>query len=231
MPLISMNRLEEAKAVFDEATAHGLDDLTLRRCRYAIAFLQHDSAGMQEQISWALRKPEAKDWAIQEQGDAAVYRGQFREALGFYSAIRNSSASSAATLADTALREAETGNTVRAKQTADRALTANPTSEVRRELALAFARAGAVKQAEELAKIIDKESPLDTVVQKYELPAIRAAIELHDERPEQAVEIPRSVLPYDLALGPDDSFLPPTYAALRTLNSVRDAKPLPSSRR
>ncbi len=217
LPLIFMNRLEEAKAVFDEATAHGLDDWTLRRCRYLIAALQHDSAGMQEQISWALKRPEAKDWAIQQQGDAAVYRGQFRAALGFYSAMRNFSPNSAATLADTALREAEIGNPVRARQIADRALTANPTSEVRRELGLAFARAGAVKQAEELVEIIDKESPMDTVVQKYELPAIRAAIELHDERPERAVEILRSALTYDLALAPDERFVPLSPAYIRGL--------------
>jgi eukaryotic-like serine/threonine-protein kinase len=61
-PLIRMNRLEEAKAVFEEARARGIDELSLRDQRYKVAFLEHDSAGMQEQISWAMRNPETKEW-------------------------------------------------------------------------------------------------------------------------------------------------------------------------
>ncbi len=212
MPFIRMNRLEEARAVFEEAKARGIDDRSLRIDRYVVAFLQHDSAGMQEQLSWAMARPEAKEWAVQQQGDTAAYHGRLRAALGFYSAMRSYSPNSAATLANTALWDAETGDPARARQAAEKALAAAPTSSVRRVLAIVFARAGAVNQAEKLVKLIDQESSLNTFVQQYELPAIRAAIELEKNRPARAIEILQSALPYDLAI-PQDSFtrLYPTY--------------------
>ena len=45
-------------------------------------------------------------------------------------------------------------------------------------LALILARAGAVEQTDKLAASIAQEAPLDTLVQNYELPTIRAALEL-----------------------------------------------------
>jgi len=208
--LIYMNRLEEVKAVFAEARARGIDELYVRGKRYDVAFLQHDSAGMQEQLSWAMAKPETKEWALQQQGDTAIYHGRFRAALGFYSKKHSYSSTSAAFLTDSALRDVETGNPLRAKRVSEEALAANPASAIRRKLALILARAGAVDQADKLAEAIDQESPLDTVVQKYELPSMRAAIELDKDRPTQAIEILKSSLPYDLAV-PFDSF-PTLYA-------------------
>jgi serine/threonine protein kinase len=205
MPFIYMNRLEEAKAVFEEARARRIDDLSLRSNRYVVASLQHDGAGMQEQLSWALAQPEARQWALQQQGDSASYHGRFRGALGFYSTMRSYSPGSAATLAYAALRDVETGNALRARQAAERALAAAPTSGIRRILALVFARVGAVDQAEKLVKSVDQESPLDTLVQKYELPTIRAAIELEKNGPARAIQVLQPALPVDLAV--PDSFI------------------------
>ena len=66
-------------------------------------------------------------------------------------------------------------------------------------MALVFARTGAVSQAEELAQIINQDSSLDTLVQNYELPSIRAAIELDKNQPARAIEILQVAVPYDLA--------------------------------
>ncbi len=212
-PLIYMNRLEEAKAVLEEARARGIDHLSLHSARYKVAFLQGDTRGMQEQLSWAMANPETREWALQQQGDTATHNGRFRAALGFYFKTHSYSPTSAPFLTGSALRDVETGNPVRAKQTAEKALAADPASAVRRTLALVFARVGAVAQAEKLVKTFDQESPLDTLVQKYELPTIRAAIELDKDRPARAIEILQSALPYDLAVFPLKSFpgLYPTY--------------------
>ncbi len=202
-PLVYMNRLEGAKAIFEEARARGIDEPGLRSIRYVVASLQHDRAGMKEQLSWATARPDAKEWAIQQQGDTATSQGRFRAARGFYSAMSTYSPNSAALLAGTALRDVEAGDPVRARESAEKALAAAPTSDTRRILALVFARAGVSNQAEKLAQEIGQERPLDTLVQKYELPTIRAAIALERNQPTQAIEILQSALPYDFATTPD----------------------------
>ncbi len=66
-------------------------------------------------------------------------------------------------------------------------------------MALAFAQAGEIEQAKKLADAIDHESPLNTTIQNYSLPTIRAAIKLHVNDPASAVEILQPALKYDLA--------------------------------
>jgi serine/threonine protein kinase/DNA-binding winged helix-turn-helix (wHTH) protein/tetratricopeptide (TPR) repeat protein len=220
--LLFTNRLEDAKVVFQEAKARGIDGLPLRCTRYLVAFLQGDNGAMQEQISWAMARPETREWALQQPGDNATYHGQFRAARGFYSAMGDYSPSSAAivgnwhVVAYTALADVETGRPIQARQAAERTLAAGPPSTFKRTLALVLARAGAANEAEKLAEIISQESPLDTLVQKYELPTIRAAIELHKGQPARAIEMLQSALPYDLAF-PADSFVMLYPAYLRGL--------------
>ncbi len=216
---IYLNRLNEAVAVLDEAKARGLDGLDIRAYRYVLALLQHDSAARQEQISWAMAKPETKEWALQQPGDNALHHGQFRAAHGFYAALRSYSPSPAAhavhILGYTALPDVETGNALRARRAAEKALAGAPTSGIRSLAALVFARAGAVEQARSLVKSLDQEFPLATLVQNYELPTIRAAIELANNRPAQAIEILKLALPYELApwgcFGQDEGTLYPVY--------------------
>ena len=62
-----------------------------------------------------------------------------------------------------------------------------------------MARAGAVDEAESIAKSLDQEFPLNTLVQNRQLPTIRAAIELHKGQPARAIEILQPALPYDFA--------------------------------
>jgi tetratricopeptide (TPR) repeat protein len=56
-----------------------------------------------------------------------------------------------------------------------------------------------VDEAESIAKSLGQEFPLNTLVQNFELPAIRAAIELNRNQPEKAIEVLRAALPYDLS--------------------------------
>ena len=55
--------------------------------------------------------------------------------------------------------------------------------------ALALARAGDTAGAEKLAAQLDKDFPLDTLVQRYRLPTIRAAVALQRKDPNRAVEL------------------------------------------
>ena len=209
VPYINMNKLQEAKAVFDAVHQQKMDTWLLRSYRYVVAFLEDDKAGMQEQLTWAKARPEATDWLLQQQGDTAVHEGRFRAAQKFYSArgVRLSY-SIAASKARESLRAAETGDLMRARKTTTQALDANPNRNERVLVALAFARAGDTTQAQKLVEALDREFPLATMAQKYEIPTIRAAIQLNSKDPLGAIDTLQTTVPYDLAS-------PPSFDGLR----------------
>ena len=64
--------------------------------------------------------------------------------------------------------------------------------------ARALALAGDVKRAEKLATELNKRFPLDTIVQRYWLPTIRAAVALDRKNAKEAIEMLRVVSPYEL---------------------------------
>ena len=65
----------------------------------------------------------------------------------------------------------------------NRALKLAPNRDVRTVAAMALARAGDTAGAEKLASELDKTYPMDTIVQRYWLPTIRAAVALERNDP------------------------------------------------
>ena len=65
--------------------------------------------------------------------------------------------------------------------------------------AVALAQAGDTASAEKLAAELDKDFPLDTLVQRYWLPIIRAAIALQQKDPNRAIELLEVASPIELA--------------------------------
>jgi tetratricopeptide (TPR) repeat protein len=208
---IGMNRLDEAKAVFAEAQTRKLDDYQLRVCRYQVASLEGDEAEMQELLQWAKNTPEAKEWAIQQQGDTASHHGRFRAARKFYSKMQDYNPESADRLADDALLELETGNRRSAREMALKALGTNPSLAVKVTLALVFARTGEHKQSETLMGEIGSLYPVSTMIQEYALPTIRAAIELDKDEAANAIQTLKAAAPYELGSTRSFSCLYPVY--------------------
>jgi predicted Zn-dependent protease len=81
------------------------------------------------------------------------------------------------------------GNREQARADADAAMKLDPARDVRKIAALAMARAGDTAAAQKLADQLDKAYPLDTRIQRYWLPSIRAAIALRHKDPNHAVEL------------------------------------------
>jgi len=201
----SMNRLDEAKSAFDEAFARKLDGPYLRQSIYYLDFLRQDSAGMQEQITWAMGKPGAEDILLSAESDTQAYHGRLHKARELSqqaenSARRNDSKETAAFWqGNEALREAEFGETTEARNQAQQALALAPGRDVWVESGLALARAGNVAEAEKLADHLNQEFPLDTLIQKYWIPAIRASVELSRKNNDRAVELLQPAIAYELA--------------------------------
>jgi predicted Zn-dependent protease len=72
-----------------------------------------------------------------------------------------------------------------------------PGRDIRSVAALALARAGDVQAAKKLADSLDSDFPLDTLMQGYWLPSVRAAIELNAKDPSRAIEL-LTATPYEL---------------------------------
>jgi tetratricopeptide (TPR) repeat protein len=150
---------------------------------------------MAELVLAAKGKPGTEDVLLATQADTEAWYGKWKDASELIrramdSAQRNDAKETAAGYqVGTALREVELGNLEQARADAEAAVQLAPNRDVRAMAALALARAGDTAEAEKLAAELDKEFPLDTLVQKYRLPTIRAAIALQRNDPGRAVEL------------------------------------------
>jgi tetratricopeptide (TPR) repeat protein len=99
-----------------------------------------------------------------------------------------------------ALREAEFGNPAEAHRQALDALTISPARSVRILVAMVLARTGDTLRAEKMADELQKQNPVNTKMNFYWLPVIRAAIQINRKDPGKAVEILQATVPYELGL-------------------------------
>jgi tetratricopeptide (TPR) repeat protein len=191
----ALNRLDEAEAVFKQAEEHKVEGEYLLANRYQLAFLQGDSAKMVQLASAAMGKPGSEDAMLATQADTEGWYGKLKNAheltgRAMDSAQRNDAKERAATYqAEAARGEVEAGNREQARAEAYAALKLAPGHDVRAVAALALARAGDRAGAEKLAAELDKAFPLDTLVQRYWLPTIRAGVALERKDPNQAIEL------------------------------------------
>jgi tetratricopeptide (TPR) repeat protein len=214
---MALNRLQEARNVFDEARARNLDGLHLRLQRYRLAFLLGDRAQMEEQVAWAMGKPKVENWMLWAESDSATYYGRVRKAREFLrravqSALKDDAPDTAAGWqAFHAWAEAEIGNSGRAQEMAAESLGLSAGREVGSTAGLALARAGDTAQAQKMAEKLNQEFPLDTLMQNCSLPAIRAAIELEKNNPAKAIESLKTATPCELGNDLTGGKLVPVY--------------------
>ena len=107
--------------------------------------------------------------------------------------------------------EAESGDSARARQIAVTALKTAGNREGKLYLVLAFARAGNIEQARKMADALEQDSPLDTLVQNYHLPTIRAAMKLNTNDPAGAIAALEPSLKYELSFNFSFNSLYPAY--------------------
>jgi serine/threonine protein kinase/Flp pilus assembly protein TadD len=198
----SLNRLDEAKSVYEQALARKLEGVHPQR--YAVAFLEEDGAEMQRQLAWAVGRSGWEDSLLSMHSDTQAYAGRFMKARELSrqaadAAKRNDQKETAALwLLNAALREAEVGNLAQAREQITSALSLASTRDLRVMAALALARIGDIVRAQTMADDLSKRSPLNTVLNGYWLPTIRAAIELNRKHFDKAVDLVRVASSYEL---------------------------------
>ncbi len=201
-----LNRLGEAKEMYQRALANNLDYPDLHYYRYAVAFLEGDAAEMQIQINWATGKPGVEDVLLSFQSDTEAFSGHLKRARDLSrraveSARRSSENETAAVRKlNGALREAEFGNAVQARSEAAAAIALASTRSSRVLAALVLARIGDSDRAQSMVNELQKQNPLNTRINVYWLPSIRAAIEINRKNPTKAIEILQTAIPYELGV-------------------------------
>jgi eukaryotic-like serine/threonine-protein kinase len=205
---LALNRLDDAKAVLEQALARKLDSGILRGWMYYLAFLRGDSAQMAQQLAWGAGKPGAEDPLLSAHSDTDADYGRLTKARDFTrravdSAVRADSKETAALWqVNAALREAEFGNAAAAKQAITAALALAPGRDVKVLGALALARVGDTARAKAMIEELEKSNPTNTVLKLYWLPTLKAAIELNGGNSAQALESLEAAAPYELGEPP-----------------------------
>jgi eukaryotic-like serine/threonine-protein kinase len=228
---VNLNRLDEAEAVYKHAEGSKLESEFLLWNRYLLAFLKGDTAQMARMASAAMGKPGTEDVLLAAQADTEAWYGRLKNAhdltlRAMDSARRNDAKETAATYQEAAaLREVESGYGRQARADADAALELAPNRDVRAMAALAFARAGETARSEKLAAELDKTFPLDTLMQRYWLPTIRAAVALDRKDPNRAVELLKIASGIELGTPANvNVFLCPVYLRGEAYLMLHDGK-------
>jgi serine/threonine protein kinase/tetratricopeptide (TPR) repeat protein len=201
---ITLNRIDEAKALSQDAQAKKLDSGYLRITMYQIAFLQNDKTAMVQQVAWSVGKTGVEDVFLGMEADTAAYGGQLRKARDFTrqaaaSAERADEKETAASyLAEAALREAFVGNSNLAQQGAGAALRLTNSRDVQFLAATAYAASGDASKAQTLVDDFKKRFPEDTVAQFNQIPTIEGQIALAHRDSSKALEFLQSSSRYEL---------------------------------
>ena len=199
----ALNRPEDAKAKYQEAIAHKVNNPFLHGNRYGVAFYEGDVSEMERQVDGQKDKPGA-DVLLSFASDTDAFYGRLASAREksqrAIEAARRGDAKEtfAEWQMNSALREAEFGNTVRARQETASALATAATQDVQTLAALALARTGDAAQARNIADDLAHRFPLNTMINRYWLPAIDASIEIGRKNPAKAIERLRTATEYEL---------------------------------
>jgi len=210
---VRMNRIDDAKQVYEEAYARKLDSPLLHFSRYLIAFLQRDDATMRVMVDSAKGKPLTEDMLLIADSEAQTYCGRLKQGRALAEEAADiagktgSPERAALWKATAALLEAEIGDKQRARRLTSEALDLSTGLDASATAALASALSGDFAQAKKIADRLTHEHPLDTEIQHYSVPMVRAGIALKQNKPNEAIDSLKASLPDDIG----ESALMPAY--------------------
>jgi serine/threonine protein kinase/tetratricopeptide (TPR) repeat protein len=200
--LMCLNRFDEAKAVYQQAMAQGLDSTGFHWGLYQSGFAQGDASLMQQQVSWLSGRSneyEAVDW----QAKTSAFAGQLTRAKEFSNhaidlAERGNLKEVAAQFTThAALREAITGKCQTAPSEVSKAIALAKTNTTVVEGAFVLALCGDSNQAMNLLNEQYKRYPKDTLLNMIWLPTVKAIIELRRNNPAGVIPLLQPAQQYE----------------------------------
>ncbi len=202
--LIHLNRFEEAQKEIERARGLKLQDSSLTRNQYRLAFLNGDQGTMNQNLARLAQRPDL--YAVFElQASAATYLGRWRESSEYSrrsiegALTRGATEVAAEYNAQRALGNAALEHCREAKRAALDAVNIQRNTVSLTRAALALGWCGFEADARTLLSELQGRYPRHTVVNGIWLPSIRAALELKRGRAQVAVEALIPAAPYEAA--------------------------------
>jgi len=201
---LHLNRYDEAKAIADQAVSQKADSWAVHLVTYQLAYIRGDETAMHQELAQAAGKPYEPIF-LGFHSDGLCAAGKIKQARDAYARSFTAAQAagykeySAGTLEYEAQCDLEAGFVPEARQRTEAglALSADPVSRV--FAAYLLARLGDTTRAQKLADDRAKESPSDTLLNRYNLPLVRALLSLQHNQPDQAIAQTESAIPYELA--------------------------------
>src|SRR6476661_1996381 len=197
-----LNRLEEAKATFNQALQRKAGAAVVHSSLAVIAWLEGDTAGMERELNLMKNDPQSDFTETGMRSAMAAYAGQLNAArtfgqkqrdaaqrLGFKEAV-------AGEYSQEASIEAIFADKARAIEDVTQALKLSQSPNVVLNCATALALAGENSRAAKLADDVAQKRPYDTLVQFVEVPLVKAQIELNQGNPAKAIDLLDGALVY-----------------------------------
>jgi len=158
--------------------------------------------------------PGAEAGLLGLQSDAYAVHGKLQQARATTeqaaaAARRDGSPEAAAVwLANAAYREALFGNVAEARRLMGEALAVSTGRDMQIAAAMTYAEIGDLPQAQKFVDQLNAAAPLDTIVQNYWLPSIRATMAIKKGEFARAVSLLEVTTPYELGLDNIGSMVP-----------------------
>ena len=203
----SLNRIDDASATYRKMRESQLEYPDAHVSLYAIAAARPDLAQMHNEVEWANGKLGIEDIILAQQADTEAFHGRLGEAREFSRrAIQSGQRAGKRETAafwqmNEALREAAFGNRQAAQRGVAEALALAATRDVQTLAALIWAQAGNSGQARTMSDALARRYPLDTLLNGYWLPTIRAVIDLDHNNPVRAIGLLQAAASYELGGG------------------------------
>jgi len=200
-----LGRSDEAKAIGQQALEQGLDTVYLRLNLALIAASEGDAEALREHLDSQIGTVHESTMLALEAGFEAL-EGKMSKARLLIdraeeTALRQGLTESSARFpAHLAVAEAEIGETAKARNTAERALSLARSRDALPAVALALARIGDAATAAELLEELATRFPHHTLIQFLGIPAIEAALALEQNSPEEAIAVLEKARRYEQRL-------------------------------
>jgi eukaryotic-like serine/threonine-protein kinase len=197
-----LNRLDEAKATFNQALQHNAGAVVAHSALATVAWLQGDKDGTERELDAMKNDPQGEFQITGLRSGMAAYAGQLKSARSLGEKQREAAGrlglkeGAATEYAQEAFTEATFLNKARALEDVTQALKLSQSPNVALLSAAALAMTGEDARATKLADDIAQKRPYDTFVQFVAVPLIKAQIELNHNNPNKAIDLLDSALVY-----------------------------------
>jgi len=218
---LNVNRIDEAKAVNQDAMAKHPEQPFFHFAQYGISFLEHDAAGMDREADLTMSKPWMLMRMLYTLSETAAFGGQMSRARELVGRLvgneehAKGKEAAAAFVAAAALREALMGNLAIARRQAEQALNLSEKPEnpyTQATVAIVLGLGGNSQKATRIADDLARRFPEATSMQFHYLPMIRAAVAMQGGNGATASKA--------LAAGAADEIGAPQYMSFLSLYPV-----------